>query len=434
MRARSFLAVFATFVATCAASDLAASDARPDPRPGLVAVTRVASPRPVLRPQETAPAQVKMTQDNLGFSAWLGDFQTRARAAGISQATLTRTLPGLRYNTGVIGRDRNQGEFSRAIWDYLDSAVSETRIRNGRDALARHGAALDRIEAHYGVDKQIVAAIWGLESAYGTFRGNENTIEAMATLAYDGRRGAFFEEQLIAALRIIEAGDVVPAGMKGSWAGAMGHTQFMHTSYLAYAVDFDGDGRRDIWSDDPTDALASAAAYLAGFGWEKGAPWGVEVVLPEAFDYRLADGRRQSTEAWHALGIRSMSGAVLPDNDRAEILLPAGARGPALMIFPNFRVIERYNSADAYVIAIGHLADRLRGAPDFRADWPRGDRALRLAEREELQRALTRAGFSTKGVDGRIGPNTIGAIRSYQQATGLIPDGYASLDLLNRLR
>ena len=366
---------------------------------------------------------------------WLTDFAPRARAAGISQATLDAALPGLTFLPVVVERDRNQNEFTKTIWDYLGTAVSDDRIRRGRDALARHGALLERVEATYGVDRHIVAAIWGLESAYGAVRGDTPTLSALATLAFEGRRAAFFEGELLAALTILDAGDTSAAAMRGSWAGAMGHTQFMPTSYLRLAVDFDGDGRRDIWEDDPADALASAARYLQDAGWVTGQPWGVEVALPEGFDYTLADRRdRRMPSDWAALGIRDRQGATVPDHGLASILLPAGAGGAAFMIFDNFAAIETYNTADAYVIAVGHLADRLRGGGPIEGGWPLGDRALTFAERQELQRALTAAGHSTQGIDGLIGPNTVNAIRSYQLANGLVPDGYAAPALLERLR
>ncbi|MBK1634905.1 lytic murein transglycosylase [Rhodovulum adriaticum] len=397
-----------------------------------------ASPRPEPRPAVTREASlepVQISTANRGFQRWIQDFRARALAQGISVRVFDRAFSDVRYNADVISRDRNQSEFTKTIWDYLDSAASATRIRNGRAALREHARLLDRIEARYGVDKEVVVAVWGLESAYGTYRGNTPIIEALATLAYDGRRGRFFEQQLIAALKILQSGDTDARHMTGSWAGAMGHTQFIPTSYLAYAVDFTGDGRRDIWSDDPADALASTAAYLARFGWTKGQPWGVEVRLPRDFDVQLADRDvRRSPAQWAAMGVRDMNGRAVPDYGRASILLPAGARGAAFMIFDNFAVIERYNTADAYVIGVGHLSDRLKGGPAIQADWPRGDRALRFAERKELQERLTRAGFDTRGIDGKIGPNTIAAVRAYQRSVGLIPDGYASLDLLKRLR
>ena len=381
-------------------------------------------------PEELVPASA-----NLGFNRWIDGFRGRALSQGIRAATFDRAFRGIDYNTSVIEKDRNQSEFTKAIWDYLDSAVSDSRVSNGMTALRQNRRLLDQIEARYGVDKEVVVAVWGLESSYGTYRGNTPLIEALATLAFDGRRGSFFESQLIAALKIVQAGDVDPRQMTGSWAGAMGHTQFIPTSYLAYAVDFTGDGKRDIWSDNPADALASTAAYLARFGWTKGQPWGVEVQLPRGFDFGLTGERvKKSPAEWAALGVRDMDGGKVPNHGAASILMPAGARGATFMIFQNFHVIERYNTADAYVIGVGHLADRLKGGRAIQANWPREDRALVFAERKELQERLSKAGFSTGGVDGKIGPNTIAAIRAYQRAIGMIPDGYASLDILRRLR
>jgi membrane-bound lytic murein transglycosylase B len=372
--------------------------------------------------------------DTQGLHLWLSGFRLRASAAGISGAVMDQALTGLIYDPDVIRRDRNQSEFTKTIWDYLDTAASDARVENGRAALQKHGAVLARIEAKYGVDKEVVAAIWGLESAYGTFRGSVPTIQSLATLAYDGRRAAFFEGELLAALKILEAGDTAASNMQGSWAGAMGHTQFMPSSFLAYAVDFNGDGKRDIWGDDPTDALASSAAYLAGFGWTKAAPWGLEIKLPKGFDYDQTSERvKKPVAEWQALGVRQINGGDLPDHGAASVLLPGGARGAAFLIFSNFQVIERYNSADAYVIAVGHLADLLRGRARITSGWPRELRALTLEERLDLQTRLTRAGFDTQGVDGKMGPNTIAAVKAFQKSKGIITDGYPSLDVLNRL-
>ncbi|WP_170431269.1 lytic murein transglycosylase [Ruegeria arenilitoris] len=399
----------------------------------LASADLTVSLRPVLRP--SAMEYRVSTEGNARFQAWLGAFRDRALEQGISAATLDRALAGLTYDKKVIERDRNQAEFSKPIWEYLDSAVSDKRVSNGRAGLERHHATLTRIEAQYGVEKEVVTAIWGLETAFGTFRGSDQTIRSLATLAFDARRAQFFETQLIAALRIVQAGDVSPSHMVGSWAGAMGHTQFMPTSYLDHAVDFDGDGRRDIWSDDPTDALASAAAYLMRHGWTTGQPWGVEVRLPEGFDYATA--KRDYTllpSDWAARGVVGRDGEPVPDHGQAAILLPAGGQGVALMVFDNFGVIETYNGADAYVIGIGHLSDRLAGHTPFHAKWPRGDRVLSFTEKKELQSRLTEAGFDTQGIDGRTGPNTTEAVRAYQLAQGLLPDGYASLKLLEWLR
>ena len=400
------------------------------------AADQVRAPEVSIRPVARSGAEmITLVTSNRAFDRWLAGFRDRAIAEGIRPDVLDAALNGIRYNADVIDRDRNQSEFTKQIWDYLDSAASEDRVRNGRAAFRQNAALLSEIEARYGVEAEIVTAIWGLESAYGTFRGSTPIIEALATLAYDGRRGAFFEAQLIAALQIAQAGDVSPRAMTGSWAGAMGHTQFIPTSYLAHAQDFDGDGRRDIWSDDPSDALASTAGYLRAHGWTKGQPWGVEVRLPQGFDYALTGERiKKSPADWASLGVRDVDGNRVPDHGRASILLPAGARGAAFMIFDNFHVIERYNTADAYVIGVGHLADRIGGAGPLRSGWPREDRNLRFAENQEMQERLTRAGFDTKGVDGVIGPNTIAAIRAFQKTQGLTPDGYASYEILQRLR
>ncbi len=376
---------------------------------------------------------VAQAQD--GFSEWLVEFEARAVEAGISAPVVSAALNGVTYDPEVIKRDRNQSEFTKTIWDYLGTAVSDARIANGRKALSREQAALDRIEAQYGVDKHIVTAIWGLESAYGTFRGSKDVIRSLATLAFDARRAAFFEGQLMDALRILDAGDVSARAMTGSWAGAMGHTQFMPGSYLSYAVDFDGDGKRSIWGDVAVDALASTANYLSEFGWVTGQPWGVEIKIPDGFDYRLADRDVLKSPAdWAALGVLDVAGRVVPDHGMASILLPAGAQGAGFMIFDNFAVLERYNTADAYVIGVGHLADRLRGGGAFEGGWPLGDRALSFDERIELQERLTALGFDTQKIDAKIGPLTINAVRGFQASVGLVPDGYASPALLERLR
>ena len=375
------------------------------------------------------------TGTEAGFAAWVAGFRPRALAAGITGQTFDAAFRDARFDPAVVEKDRNQSEFTKAIWDYLDSAVSDERVENGQAALRANLDLLERIEATYGVDKQVVVAVWGLESAYGTYRGTYPLIGTLATLAFDGRRGAFFEGQLLAALTILQNGDVDAAAMTGSWAGAMGHTQFIPTSYLAHAVDFTGDGRRDIWSDDPADALASTAAYLANAGWQTGRPWGVEVTLPPGFDYGDTGERvKKPVARWQALGVRTAEGGALPDHGPASVLLPAGARGAAFLVFANFGVIERYNAADAYVIGVGHLADRIAGAPPIRAAWPRQDRVLSLDERVELQRRLAAAGFDPGVADGKIGPNTIAAVRAFQRSIGAVPDGYASLGVLQKLR
>ena len=368
-----------------------------------------------------------------GLEAWVQGFRPRALAAGVPAAVFDAALRGVDFNPKVVERDRNQNEFSKTIWDYLDTAVSEDRVALGIKAMAQHRDLLDAIAADYGVEAEILAAVWGLESAYGTYRGDLPVLGSLATLAYDGRRGAFFEAELIAALKIVDGGHV--KAFAGSWAGASGHTQFMPSSWEAFAVDFDGDGKRNLWGEDPGDALASTANYLRHWGWTTGQPWGLEVTLPQGFDYDQTTERVvKPAPDWQAMGVRTAIGGDLPDHGPGSILLPGGHRGAAFLIFPNFQVIEKYNTADAYIIGIGHLADRLKGGPPIAATWPRDLRALTLDERKELQDLLGTAGFDPGGVDGRMGPKTIAAVKAFQTARSLVPDGYPSLEVLSLLR
>jgi membrane-bound lytic murein transglycosylase B len=385
--------------------------------------------------ERSSPKAPVLAIEDQAFFDWATAFRGRAQAMGISTETLEHAFADLRFLPDVIAKDRNQSEFVKPIWAYLDAAVSDERIANGRLSLQDHSALLARIEALYGVSAEVVVAIWGLESRYGMYRGDIPAVSALATLAYDGRRAAFFEGELMAALRILQAGDVTPDRMRGSWAGAMGHTQFIPTSYLAHAVDFTGDGRRDIWGDDPSDALASTAAYLATKGWRTDQTWGLEVSLPIGFDYALSGKTLvKPTRDWVALGVRRVDGGAVTDPSEAALLVPAGAEGPAFLIFANFKVISTYNNADAYVIAVGHLADRLRGGGPIQSEWPRADRALTRDQRMELQKRLTDSGFDTGGIDGMFGQKSIAALRAFQDAVGLPADGYPSELILERLR
>lgn len=384
------------------------------------------SPRPAERPAVAAPVD---------FATWVRDFRPRALADGITADTFDSAMAGVENLPDVLRRDANQSEFTKTIWDYLDTAVSDLRVSNGRAAVARHAEALTQIEAEFGVDKHVVAAVWGLESSYGAFRGTISTLSALTTLAAGSRRADFFEEQLIEALRLLQDGHTTRANFRGSWAGASGHTQFMPTSFRDHAVDFTGDGRRDLWGDDPTDALASTAAYLRANGWTTGQPWGLEVTLPEGFDYLLTGERVEKSPAdWAALGVTTPNGTPLPEGGPASIRVPAGHEGVAFLTFANFRVIETYNTADAYVIGVGHLGDRLAGGPALQGGWPRADRALTYDERIELQQRLRDAGFDPLKIDAKIGPDTLDAIQRWQASLGLVPDGYVGPDLLNRLR
>ncbi len=379
------------------------------------------------RDQNPDPAKVA------GLNAWIEAFRPRALAAGVSTATYDAAFRDVVYNPTVIQRSQNQAEFTKSLWEYLETAVSDKRVANGRAMLARYAGQLAQIEATYGVDKEVVVAVWGMESSYGEKRGDLPLIESLATLSFDGRRQEFFQQQLIAALKILQAGDTDARHMIGSWAGAMGHTQFIPTSYLAFAVDFTGDGKRDIWSGDPTDALASTAAYLAKSGWQRGQPWGVEVKLPAGYSGISGKTAKRSGADWRAMGITRAAGGQVPDG-QAALLLPSGVKGAAFLIYRNFHAIERYNQADSYVIGVGHLSDRLKGGGALVTPWPAGDATLRLSERIEVQERLTALGFDTGGTDGNVGPKTYAAIKSFQTARGLVPDGYPDRDLLDALR
>ncbi len=376
------------------------------------------------------PDPVLRAVPNAGYDAWVAGFRGRALGNGISEGTYDVAFAGAGFLPGVVERDRNQTEFTRTLQDYLAIAASEERLTKGRAALQATGGVLAEVEARYGVEATVVAAVWGLESFFGERRGTVPVISALSTLAFDGRRGAFFESQLIAALKILQNGDVSPAGMTGSWAGAMGHTQFIPTSYLAYAVDFRGDGRRDIWADDPTDALASTGAYLANAGWTRGQPWGVEVRLPDGLSGPFGRGSTQSVGQWMAAGVRDMNGGQVPDHGAASVIIPAGRGGPAFMTFRNFTVITRYNNAENYVIGVGHLSDRLRGGGPVRGAFPPDANGMTIDQRQALQRGLTAAGFDTEGADGVIGAKTRAAISAYQASRGLPVTGEPSLELL----
>lgn len=383
-------------------------------------------------PARSAPMRA---QANPAFDSWKMQFRTRATAAGIPASIVEPAMNSAGFLPDVIARDRRQTEFTRTLEDYLGIAVSPERLAGGRAALSRHASTLRAIEARFDVEAEVITAIWGLESRYGTERGDIPVISALATLAFDGRRGAFFESQLIAALRILQRGDTSPANMRGSWAGAMGHTQFIPTTYQEYAVDFTGNGRRDIWSEDPSDALASAANYLARMGWRRGRPWGVEVRLPDGFDMgSTGRGSTRSVAAWTNAGVRDMDGRPVTDHGAASIIIPDGPRGPAFMTFSNFTTLTRYNNSEFYVIGIGHLSDRLRGGGTIRGDFQPDRFGLRVGDRQEIQRRLTQAGFDTQGADGVIGPNSEAAIRAWQQARGQTVTGQPSRAMLEQLR
>lgn len=380
-----------------------------------------------------APDPAPRAVPNAGWDAWVDGFKGRAVSRGISSSTVDAAFRGAGFLPEVIEKDRNQTEFKRSLEDYLNIAASDERVSLGRQKYAQYGSTLQAIESRYGVEGHVVAAVWGLESFFGTRRGNVPVISALSTLAYDGRRGEFFESQLVAALKILQAGDVSASGMTGSWAGAMGHTQFIPTSYLAYAVDFTGDGRRDIWGEDPTDSLASTAAYLAKSGWTRGLPWGMEVVLPGGFSAGLLGrGKGRSAADWQGVGVRSADGRALAGG--SIIAGGNGGGGPYFLLTQNFATILRYNNAQNYAIGVGHLSDRLLGRGAVQASFGPDASGLTQADRQELQRLLTARGFDTEGSDGVMGSKTKAAISAYQASIGVPVTGEPSLELLRRLR
>lgn len=380
----------------------------------------------------SAPAGASLNA--AGFARWVAGFRSLAKARGVAPAVLAEAFDNAEFRPRVIALDHHQPEFNQPIWSYLDTAVSATRVAAGRAKLAAHRAVAARVAARYGVPAPVLVAIWGMESDYGANMGHFETINALATLGYQGRREKFVDRQLYAALKILGDNDISPAELRGSWAGAMGNPQFMPTSFLRYAVDADGDGKPDIWHSVP-DTLASIAHYLAANGWQAGQPWGCEVILPKGFNYALTDGQtHRSTAAWRAAGVQAVSGRQLPAFAAAAIIVPAGARGPAFMVGPNFRAIRHYNNATSYALAVGLLADQIRGEPGVQQPWPRNEQTLSRPQVRSLQQKLDALGYASGQPDGVLGPRTRSALRAFQRAHGLTADGFPTRSLLSRVQ
>lgn len=373
-----------------------------------------------------------------GFRKWVRDFSVVARKNGVSKSTYDRAFKGITSaDPEVLELARYQPEFRQQLWMYFDSRVNEQSIARGQEEKAEWKRWLNRIEKKYGVSRNILMAIWSMESGYGEAltkeRSLRSVIRSLATLAYaDKRRRKFARSQLIAAMKILQSGRIGTDKLRGSWAGAMGHTQFIPTSYIAYGQDMDGDGRKDIWTSVP-DALATAANLLKRNGWRTGQTWGYEVKISS----RLAAqaGKTRTIGSWAKLGARRANGKPFPrTGDRAVLKLPAGKNGPAFLMLKNFFVIKRYNNSDKYALAVGHLGDQIAGYGDFIKAVPRPHRKLSLDERIELQSLLARMGLYKSEIDGKIGGGTRGAIRKAQIRLGLNPDGFESPKLLKRLR
>ena len=366
---------------------------------------------------------------------WLADVRAEAVRLGIHGSTVDTAFAHVRILDRVLELDSTQPEFSRQVWSYLDSAVSDDRVQQGKARIAASRDLLAKVSAEYGVPAELIVAFWGVESDYGHDYGSWPVIDALATLAYKSRRPAFFRNELMAALRILDNGDIPLEQLKGSWAGAMGQTQFIPTIFLKHAVDYDGDGRRDIWNSLP-DVFASTAHFVKiGNGWRPGESWGEEVRVPADFPWDQAEYTIQKPMSeWLALGVKSVSGAPLADTGAAAILAPGGHTGPVFLLRENFRAIMRYNPSTSYSLAVALLADRMAGKGRIVAPWPREEEALSRSERVELQERLAALGLASGKADALIGPNTRTALRAFQKSLGEVPDGFATKRLLGKLR
>mgnify|MGYP000383305840 CR=1 FL=1 len=384
----------------------------------------------------TGNALAKDTAEPINDQAFVeckARLEQQAVEAGVSQATASQVMAQVEHLERVIELDRRQPEFTTTFADYLNRRVNEARVSKGREMLAEHRELLERVTEETGVPAPYLVAFWGLETNFGSYFGKMSVPSALTTLACDPRRSTFFTQQLIAALRIIDEGAIPADQMEGSWAGAMGHVQFMPTVFLQHAVDADGDGRRDLWNSLP-DAMMSAGRFLQSMGWDGDYRWGREVLLPNGFDYGLADGRRMPLDKWREMGITDAFGEPLSRADiKAKLVVPAGHRGPAFLVYENFRVIMGWNRSEFYAIAVGHLADRVAGAGKLQDPPPEDAPALSRSSITELQKALSDRGYDTGKPDGILGPTTRSAIRKFQAATGMVADGYPGKAVLAKL-
>jgi lytic murein transglycosylase len=369
-----------------------------------------------------------------GFARWVAGFEESARAAGVDDATLHLAFDDARYVPRAVTSDRAQPEFTRSVWDYVDLIVSPARVQRGQAKLAEVQPQLDAATAQFGIPQATIVAIWGMESDYGANYGDIPTIDALATLGFEGRREAWARQQLMAALKILRSGDIDRPHMVGSWAGAMGQTQFIPSAFLQFAVDADGDGKRDIWGS-MADVTASTANFLAHSGWQVGQPWGAEVKLPDGFDAgRADDALRQASAQWAGEGVQTLDGSPLPELPDGAIFLPAGARGPAFLVGANFRTLLRYNNSTSYALAVSLLAQRIAGGPGVQGAWPRDLQPLTRDQLKALQQALNDHGLDAGEVDGQMGPATRQALRAWQRSRSLPADGFPTLDQLAQLQ
>lgn len=418
------------FLSTCLG--LSACATPEDGQP--VIVTETPAPSPVVTAEAPSNPTTGLTQDQK-FAAWKMTFIAEAIGKGYTPELVRSVVEPAKINTRALDRDATQPEFTKPVWSYVDSAASAARLNGGRAKLAEETTVFSAVEARYQVPRYILTAIWGLETSYGRIMGDHDIVSSLATFAHDGRRQKFGTTQLYAVLDMLAASDVQPEQLRGSWAGAMGMTQFIPSTFRDYAVDFDGNGNKDLWNT-PADALGSAANYLSRMGWRAGEPVMTEVVVPTDFDYGLTDGTKRAVNDWTAVGVRPVSGQRWSTDAgflEAKLIAPGGHMGPKFLTFKNFDVIRRYNNSTSYIMGISVLADGLNGKPGIRKDWPREDKALSFEDKKALQEKLTALGYSTGGIDGQIGPNTRKAIRAWQRSAGVPADGYVEQRLFSRL-
>ncbi len=376
-----------------------------------------------------------VAQADTGFDIWKDNFRVKAISQGISASVFDRALKNIEYDPSVIKLDSDQPEFTRNIWKYLDNAISSQRLKKGQKLLKKHQLLFDQIEKDYGVQREVITAIWAMESDFGGNYGTNNIIRSLASLAYHGKRSEFAHKELLDALTIIQRENIKPQSLIGSWAGAMGQPQFMPSSYIRFAVDYDADGKRDLWKSEP-DVLASIANFLFMSGWRANEGWGVEIKLPNPFDWKLNSSAYELRFIqWKKLGIESASRKPFQFPQRqAFLFIPAGRFGPVFLVTHNFKIIKEYNKSTSYSLAVAQLSQLLAGGESIQIAWPRGDPALSRFQIEEIQRLLTEAGHDPGGVDGKIGSLTREAIRTWQLEQGLAGDGYASVALLELLK
>ena len=397
-----------------------------------IAAAAITPPVPVPR---VKPVVVSVESKQKAFEAWKTDFTQRAIAKGYPADLVRSVIAPTKINELALERDKTQPEFTSPVWKYVDNAASPTRLAEGKAALSQNASMFGAVEDSYRVSPHILTAIWGLETSYGKIMGRHDVPSALATFAFEGRRMAFGEEQLFAVLDILRSGKVTRDQLVGSWASAMGNTQFIPTTFRDYAVDFDGDGRKDLWKS-KADAIGSAAHYLSRMGWRAGEPSFAEVTLPKGFNYALADGSKRSISAWNALGVKPHNGqnwAAAAMNMETKLIVPAGANGPAIMTFKNFDVIKRYNNSTSYALGISMLAEALAGRPTLQTPWPKSDKQVAFKDLKRMQKKLTALGYDTKGADGIIGPNTRKAIQAWQVKNGLPADGYIEQGMFRKI-